>query len=367
MSISKDLRDRPAARRALLAIVLAVAALAANGAWADIIKKEDMLRGIVTTRAQCAATPQAVWVSAYGREFCVRYYLSTAGGEGVRPVVFLQGDYFGKMSPKRIWLDPSDAYDINTDDLMKTADAFSKLSKTTAIYLARIGVEGTSGNHTYRKSVIELHLMNAALDAIKQRHGFEGFHLAGQSGGAMLVAGLSTMRRDVVCAISGSGRLAPSETGKSSDPGRTYFDPVEFIPSIVQNRSLRLFVVTDPADEMVGLKRQTGFVEKIRRAGLHVPQYFVEATDEHHHGVIAYTQLVAAGCILGRSDPEIATAVNTVVKRNAAYNEQRRKETAALAKPATASRRPASDRPTAPAAHSGSSSPRAKTPRGTKA
>ena len=190
--------------------------------------------------------------------------------------------------------------------------------------------------------------MNAALDAIRQRHGFEGFNLAGQSGGAMLVAGLSGMRRDIACAVAGSGRLAPSDTAKSAEPGRTYFDPVEFIPSIVQNRSLRLFLVTDPDDERVRLKQQTGFVDKMRRAGVHVPEYFVEATDEHHHGVLAFTQLVAAGCILGRSDADIATAVKTIVKRNAAYNEQRSKEIAYLGKARTASRQPASDRRAAP-------------------
>jgi len=79
----------------------------------------------------------------------------------------------------------------------------------------------------------------------------------------------------------------------------------------------------------------------------------VEATDEHHHGVLAYTELVAAGCILGRSDAEIATAVKTIVRRNAEYNEQRRKETTALAKAGTASRRPVSDSRAAPSARSG--------------
>jgi hypothetical protein len=280
-------------------------------------------------------------VSAYKQEFCVRYYLSTAGGEGMRPVVFLEGDKLGKESSKHTWLDPSDTYDVNSDDLMKTADAFSRMSKTTAIYLARIGVDGTSGNHINRKSVLELHLMNAALDAIKQRNGFEGFHLAGQSGGAMLVAGLAGLRRDIVCAVPGSGLMTLPETAKSTDPGRIYFDPVELIPSMVQNRSLRLFVVTDPADEKARSKRQTALVEKIRRAGLHVPQYFVEATDENHHGVLAFTQLVTAGCILGRSDAEIATAVKTIVKRNAAYNEQRSKEVVYLGKARTAPRQPA--------------------------
>ena len=128
--------------RICAAIALAGALTAAAGARADIIKKEDMLRGITMTHAQCAAIEQAVWVNVAGRDFCVRYYLSTAGGEGARPLVFLQGDYFGKLDPKTwTWADPSDARDIDTDDLMRAADGFSKMAKTTAIYLGRIGVE----------------------------------------------------------------------------------------------------------------------------------------------------------------------------------------------------------------------------------
>ena len=88
------------------------------------------------------------------------------------------------------------------------ADDFSKFSKTTAIYLARIGVDGTSGSHVSRKTVLERRLMNAALDALKERYGFEGFHLAGQSGGSLLVAALIEMRRDIACAVLGSAPLS---------------------------------------------------------------------------------------------------------------------------------------------------------------
>jgi hypothetical protein len=337
-------------RRSLSAIAVAGALLAATGADAEIIKKEDMLRGIATTRVQCAATPQTVWVSAFGQDYCVRYYVSTAGGEGLHPVVYLAGDYFWRINLKTWqWIPPSKDdkvpfegvdYDINTDDLAKTADAFSKMAKTTAIYLARIGVDGTSGNHIYRKTLLELHLMNAALDAIKQLHGFEGFHLGGQSGGSTLVAALAGMRRDIGCAVAGSGPLVLIQPANSKIPGRTLFDPVEFIPSIVKNSALRLVVVTDPADQNVPVKLQTGFVDKLHRAGRDIPQFFVTAVDDNHHGVLAYTELVVAGCILGKSNSEIATAIGTIVKRNTEFNEQRRKEIAALAKNGIASRQP---------------------------
>src|SRR5258707_15812516 len=84
------------------------------------------------------------------------------------------------------------------------------------------------------------------------------------------------------------------------------------------------------------------------QAGRQSTQYFVKATDDHHHGVVAYTQLVAAGCVLGKSDGEIATAVGTIVKRNSEFNAQRRKEIAALAKNGIVSRQPVANPQVAP-------------------
>jgi hypothetical protein len=342
-SIRKQIR--PGLCRVGAAIALAGALMAATGARADIIKKEDMLHGITITRAQCAAIEQAVWVNVAGRDFCVRYYLSTAGGEGTRPLVFLQGDYFGRLDPKTwSWVDASDAKDINTDDLMRMADGFSKMAKTTAIYLARIGVEGTSGNHTARKTLLELHLMNAALDAIRQRYGFEGFHLVGQSGGSKLVGGLIGLRHDIACAVAGSGPLATPGGPKGADPARTFFDVMQSIPQVAQNRSLRILLVTDPADKRVPIAQQAAFVDRMRQAGRQVPEFMVEATDDEHHGVVAYSELVAAGCVLGRTDQEIARAVNTIVRRSAEYNERRQKEATAKPGIAAAARPPADAR-----------------------
>jgi hypothetical protein len=363
-SVGRGLR-RTALTTAVL--TMAAAAVAATGAGAEIIKKEDMLRGITTTRDRCAATAQTLWLNVDRQDFCVRYYLSTAGGEGTRPVVFLQGDYFGNVNPST-WRSPNPQWiptskdknanvtfdptvtnvDIDTDDLMRTADAFSKMAKTTAIYLARIGVGGTSGNHVFRKTLLELHLMNAALDAIKQSYGFEGFHLAGQSGGSTLVTGLAGTRRDIACAVSGSGRLAKSYDSSSKDPARTWVDPLGFIPSIAQNRSVRFFMVTDSADRSVPATQQTPFAEKMHLAGRGIPQYFVAATDDYHHGVVGYTELVTGGCVLGKSDADIATAVGTLVKRNAAFNAQRRKEIALFTKNVAASPPPSTERRTTP-------------------
>jgi pimeloyl-ACP methyl ester carboxylesterase len=326
------------------AVVLGGTLIASGGAGAEIFKKEDLLRGITITRAQCDATPQTFWLNAHGRDFCVRYYLSVAGGEGSRPVVFLQGDQLGKFNPKTMaWLDPSEAKDVDTGDIVEMADSFSKEAKTTAIYLARIGVDGTSGNHLWRKSVLELDLMNAALDALKARYGYEGFHLAGQSGGSKIAAGLIALRHDIACAVIGSGPLIAPDSRESKDPARNAFDLAQNIAVVAQNRALRPIVVGDKADKQVPVAQQSGYVDKLRKAGRPIQQLFVEApetTDDKHHGVVGYTRLVTAGCVLGRSDDEIARAVGTLITRNIEHNQRRHKEAKDKAAILAAARQP---------------------------
>jgi len=146
-------------------------------------------------------------VNALKRDFCIRYYLSTADGEGLWPVVFLQGDNLKSAEE-------------NSDDLVKYADRISRNVKTTGIYLARVGRDGSSGSHDLRHSVLELQATNAALEAIKHKYGFSGLHIYGHSGGAMLVGGLLTLRTDIACAVIADGRLIGTRKANLPDPPR---------------------------------------------------------------------------------------------------------------------------------------------------
>src|ERR1700743_1978173 len=124
-----------AVRASLAAMLLAGAGFAATPAGAEIIKKEDTLRGITMTREECAAKPQTLWLNVYSQDFCVRYYLSTAGGQGSQPVVVLNGDHNGPVDVTHwTWVDPSKATDTDTDQLVAIAAQFSKLPRITAIY-----------------------------------------------------------------------------------------------------------------------------------------------------------------------------------------------------------------------------------------
>src|SRR5262249_31739696 len=154
-------------------ICISAALLATSGlaATAERWPLSDMVKGVDITEAQCAAVTQAVWVSAEGREFCIRYYLSEIGGRGPRPLVFLQGDEFGVLNLET-WDFPSPDPKALTDskDLQKWSNFISRQAHGPGIYLARIGVDGSSGHHRARRTVLELRVINEALNAIKRRH-----------------------------------------------------------------------------------------------------------------------------------------------------------------------------------------------------
>jgi pimeloyl-ACP methyl ester carboxylesterase len=306
-----------------------VALLTAAAAWmlavvmpvrAHVVPLADMLRGIRMTPAQCAALPSTLWLTVSGRSFCIRYYLSTAGGEGLRPVVFLQGDRFGRLNIRTGAFSPGlNDKDLDTDNFVRFAEKLSRATKTTAIYLARVGVDGSSGRHSIRHSVLELNVTNAALDALKRRHGFAGFHLIGQSGGSLLSGGLLAKRDDIGCAVIGSGPLALLKPPRHSpDPGRDYFNVADTTPAIAQRRATRILVVTDPADKKVPERSQTGFVWKLRQAGGRAEQFLVQATDNDHHGVVVYAVTAAIGCLRGKSNEVIAKVIQRQVEKRLA-------------------------------------------------
>jgi pimeloyl-ACP methyl ester carboxylesterase len=247
-------------------------------------------------------------VEALNRSFCIRYYLSNAGGEGSRPVVFLQGDYL-KTEDER------------TDDLTKEADHISRNVGTAAIYLARVGRDGSSGSHDMRHSLLELHAANAALQAIKEKHGFEGFHIYGHSGGAMVVGGLLALRTDLACVVIADGRLVGTRKANLRDPALRDYSAADWIPVIARNHSTRILVVSDPKDKAVPIGDQSPFVVKLRKAGGEVEQFLVDAggfDPGFHHFTMPFAEVAIRDCVHGANNDAIAADLSALVAKSLA-------------------------------------------------
>jgi hypothetical protein len=312
MPLSSWTQNLKLTRSAVVQVFMALAFAAPAGA--EIITVQDMLRGTNSTPTQCSAVHDAVWVTVKDHSFCMRYYLATSGGDERRAVVFLQGDRLGVLNLRTgTFAVPPGEKDVDTDELMKVALALNRQTKLPAIYLARVGLEGSSGDHRVRHSVLELDVTNAALEAIKQKHHFEEFHLLGQSGGAHLVAGLLAKRQDIGCAVIGSGPLAPVKRTRQDSSLESY-NPLSELAAIKNNQLARIMVVTDPADKKVSGQVQSNFVQMLRQAGRQADQFIVETTDENRHGVLGYSRIVLSGCLRGAGTEAIAELVAKAVQ-----------------------------------------------------
>ena len=82
-----------------------------------------------------------------GPRFCIRYYLSTAGGEGARPVGVPPGRPARPAQPadRRIRARARTTRTSTPTTSCASPDSMSKQFKTAAIYLARLGLDGSSG------------------------------------------------------------------------------------------------------------------------------------------------------------------------------------------------------------------------------
>lgn len=283
----------------LIAFLAAAPKASAQAADGPLFTAEQMAQGTVLSQAECNAYRSTVFVVASGTGLCFRYYLSVAGGTSDDAVYFLQGD----RERDKLAYDPF--------RLDRTAEAMSRAYRRPAVYLARMGLDGSSGSHRYRRTWFEVEATHLAIDAINARHGFRMIHVMGQSGGGHLTGSLVGTRADIGCAVPGSGRLAFDRDYQAQQDRRPaalrHYSPDAALAQVVRHSATtRILVVTDPNDQRVPAHMQTGFVQEVQRAGGRIAQFYVTATDPLSHGAVPYMRAAMGGCLTGRTDAEIA-------------------------------------------------------------
>lgn len=301
--------------RTLACSAVALGLLATSAARAEIIPFDFMFRGTIVSEEQCAERNDTVFVKAYGYGICMRYYYTKAGGEGSRTLLFLNGDKRGISPSNTGYGDPTAIKDVDTSKIEKQIERFSRELAQPAIYLARMGIDGSSGHFRDRRTFLELHITNMAIDAIKKRHGITEFDALGQSGGSTLLSVLLAKRQDIRCAAIGSGLLVSrkGEAKVANDrnvPALRMFDPQAYLPQVVRNKTARIMILTDPQDKAVPATReQQPYVDRLRASGRSVEHYHFTAKDDMHHGASAAGLIALRGCANGDSEATIRSRV----------------------------------------------------------
>ncbi len=281
-----------------------------------LFSAKDVIEGTKVSREQCAALPKAVFVEAFGDGICVRYYLH-GSARGKAAVVFFTGDVLGLSRTGAREVEPG--YLTQAPEYIDIASrVWGERLGVPVIYFGRMGMNGSSGWHGDRRTALEAEVTRKALDAIKAREGVVGFHLAGQSGGAMLVPSVVAARDDIGCAVIASGPLdfraftrAYGITFRASGK-RAHLDPMAEARQVAARTAsadpTRLFLLTDPADKAVPAKFQSPYVAAIEKAGGHVLQVTTGARGADHHALIEKALFVTRDCLAGKSDAAIDKA-----------------------------------------------------------
>jgi pimeloyl-ACP methyl ester carboxylesterase len=263
-----------------------------------------LTRGVVVSESQCKRLSHGAWVRIDGTGYCVRYWLSTAGGAKDEAVVFVHGDLGEFKAPSN--LNQYSAL-MTAGRLQRDVQRWSRVYGGPYIAIGRLGAHGSSGDHRKRRSLLEIRVVSAALDELKARHGFRRLHLAGQSGGAHTVAGLAQTRVDVGCAVMASGAISVKtrahDLGRKIDAGiKAAYDPVDHVKAMQQQEGRRMIVMSDPDDQNASYRSQREFVERVRARNLPILHVSADSGAKYFHGLHNDSQQIAIDCAKNMDD-----------------------------------------------------------------
>ncbi|MFM9922208.1 alpha/beta fold hydrolase [Variovorax sp. H27-G14] len=224
-------------------------------------------------RANCPDRPGYLWVQPAEGPACIRYFAS-GDIEGARmAIVQFSGDRDGVMdqAPERI---PGNTEALRMLDAQRSRDR----AGVPWVFMARPGTYGSSGDHRKRRQLVEFHALDAALDALMQRHKLQRLTLVGHSGGATAGAALLTLGRTrVACAVLTSGAygllerarlLGRSQDGRTDTTGSTqFYDPLDHVNGIVRDPARRIVLIGNRDDRNTPFALQQRFADAVAKAG----------------------------------------------------------------------------------------------------
>jgi pimeloyl-ACP methyl ester carboxylesterase len=292
--------------------------LTAVSKCSNTLNGECLLRGATMTQQQCAQTSDGIWVVKDRRGDCIRYYSHGLKDENPVVLVVFHGDLMAQNGSRRTL----HGYSDNKPEILRSdMRAISNRFGVPAIFVARPGVYGSSGDHSERRRKREVDLMNLALDELRKRHNIEKFAMAGQSGGGHIVGAMLANRSDIKCAAMSSGvvavRARVAAKGWTADATgfRDFYDPIDYVDNISKDPDLKIFVVGDERDSNVPFTTQKMYFDKLIKRGLKARLVKANGSGPEHHG-LAHCGIGIAGLCARNGD---AAELTHIVRASKPY------------------------------------------------
>lgn len=270
----------------------------------------EALHGSFSSPAHCNGDSGGFWIEVDRKGDCLRTYaqgLSAADNPTV--LVYFSGDVLLKTKEGVRFVGAG--YERQSPERIERDMArWSERAGIPAIFVARPGLFGSSGDHNQRREPREVMLMERALDAIKRRHRVSTFILVGQSGGGHIAASLLNRRRDVSAVVLSSALLSVREVTDHWNKRRTVqsdgaalYDPIDHLAGIRRDPRPLILVLSDPQDRIVPYPSQLTYVRRLQAAGFEPQHILLSAADKSHHALARHgrraAELIARGEQIG--------------------------------------------------------------------
>lgn len=278
------------------------------------------LNGSFSSPEQCARVLDSLWVEVSGKGDCIRYYEhGLSGGENATVLVYFSGDVMLRTT-KGVRHITSSYQSFSPMKIEKDMADWSADAGHPALYLARPGIYGSSGDHNKWRTHREIELMDRALDLLKVRYNIASFILIGHSGGGQIVAALLNRRRDIAASVLSSGLVSMKQVTaywefRREIPGRllydaqSYYDPVDEIWRIRRDPLPEIYVISDPEDRIVPFYSQLYYVRRLRALGLKPHHIYAYAPGPQRHLLAGHAKRAAALFAQGKSAEDIRMAL----------------------------------------------------------
>jgi len=278
------------------------------------------LNGSFSSAEHCARVPDSLWVEVNGKGECIRYYAhGFADGENPTALVYFSGDVMLRTAKGVRYITPSYRAASPMQIGKEMAD-WSADAGVPALYLARPGIYGSSGDHNMRRTHREIELMERAMDMLKEHYNIKSFILAGHSAGAQIAAALLNRRQDIVASVFSSGLVSVKQVAaywefRREIPGRllynarSYYDPVDEIRRIRHDSPPEIYLISDPEDRAVPFYSQLYYIRRLRGAGLKPHHIYAYAPGPQHHLLARHAKRAAALLAQKKSVEDIRMAL----------------------------------------------------------
>ncbi|WP_248309500.1 alpha/beta hydrolase [Bosea sp. Tri-44] len=283
---------------------------------ADRFAPYEALHGSFSSLDHCAGIPGGFWIEVGGKGDCLRTYsqgLSAADNPTV--LVYFTGDVLLKTKEGVRFV--GSGYERQSPELIgRDMARWSAQAGSPAIFIARPGMFGSSGDHSQRRELREVMLVDGALDAIKRRYRVSTFILAGQSGGGHIAASLLNRRRDVSAVVLSSALLSVREVTDYWNKRRTVqsasnalYNPIDHLVGIRRDPKPLILVLSDQQDRIVPYATQLTYVRRLQAAGYDPQHIILSAADKSHHALARHGRRAAALIARGEKIDTIRAAL----------------------------------------------------------